>query len=94
MTDTQVAITLIVFAGVILVIAFDVIDLALAAMLGASVLIVSGILTQEDIQNSLKTSEGMIALLFGGMVVARTLAPTGIFDKVSTLFLRATKGSG
>jgi Na+/H+ antiporter NhaD/arsenite permease-like protein len=94
MTDTQIIITLIVFAGVILAIAFDVIDLALAAMLGASVLIVSGILTQQDIQNSLKTSEGMIALLFGGMVVARTLAPTGIFDKVSTLFLRATKGSG
>lgn len=94
MTDVQVIITLVVFAGVVLLIAFDVVDLALAAMLGASVLIVSGILTQQDIQNSLKTSEGMIALLFGGMVVARTLAPTGIFEKVGTLFLRATKGSG
>ena len=94
MTDIQVAITLIVFAGVVLVIAFDLLDLALAAMLGASVLIVSGILTQQDIQNSLKNSEGTIALLFGGMVVARTLAPTGIFERVGTLFLRATRGSG
>ena len=94
MTDTQVAITLIVFAAVVLAIAFDILDLALAAMLGASVLIVSGILTQEDIQNSFKTSEGTIALLFGGMVVARTLAPTGIFDRVGTLLLRATRGSG
>jgi len=33
-------------------------------------------------------------LLFGGMVVARTLMPTGIFDKIGYLFLRATKGSG
>ena len=94
MTDIQVAITLIVFAGVVLVIAFDLLDLALAAMLGASVLIVSGILTQQDIQNSIKNSEGTIALLFGGMVVARTLAPTGIFERVGTLFLRATRGSG
>ena len=46
MTDIQVVITLVVFAGVVLAIAFDVLDLALAAMLGASALIVSGILTQ------------------------------------------------
>jgi len=94
MTDLQTIVTLLVFAGVILLIAFDVVDLVVAALLGASVLIVSGILTQQDIQNSLRTSEGMVALLFGGMVVARTLAPTGIFDKAGSLILRATKGSG
>jgi Na+/H+ antiporter NhaD/arsenite permease-like protein len=37
---------------------------------------------------------GAIALLFGGMVVARILATTGIFERVGRLFLRATQGSG
>jgi Na+/H+ antiporter NhaD/arsenite permease-like protein len=35
-----------------------------------------------------------LALLFGGMVVARTLASTGIFDRIGSVYLRATQGSG
>jgi len=93
-TDLQIYITLGVFATVILAIAFNVIDMTLAVMLGASILMVLGILTQEDIQNSIRTSEGMLALLFGGMVVARTLKPTGVFEYISAHFLRATRGSG
>src|SRR5689334_367895 len=94
MSDMQIYITLAVFAGVILAIAVNVIDMTLAVMLGASLLMVLGILTQQDILNSLRTSEGMLTLLFGGMVVARTLRPTGIFDYVGVRFLRATRGSG
>jgi Na+/H+ antiporter NhaD/arsenite permease-like protein len=94
MTDLQVYITLGVFVGVILAIAFDLIDMALAAMLGASILLGLGILTQADVMRSLQTSESMLALLFGGMVVARTLKPTGIFEHVGVRFLRATRGSG
>jgi Na+/H+ antiporter NhaD/arsenite permease-like protein len=37
---------------------------------------------------------GPIALLFGGMVVARILTTTGIFERVGALFLCATHGSG
>ncbi|MGH8633022.1 MAG: SLC13 family permease [Burkholderiales bacterium] len=94
MSDLQIYLTLGVFASVILAIAFNVVDMTLAVMLGASVLMVLGILTQEDILKSLGTSEGMLALLFGGMVVARTLKPTGIFEHVGIRFLRATRGSG
>jgi Na+/H+ antiporter NhaD/arsenite permease-like protein len=94
MTDLQNYTVFAVFAGVILVIAFNVIDMTLAAMLGASILLMLGILTQQDILNSFKFSEGMLALLFGGMVVARTLVPTGIFEHVGTRFLLATRGSG
>jgi Na+/H+ antiporter NhaD/arsenite permease-like protein len=93
-TDLQVYITLGVFAGVILAIAVNLIDMTLAVMLGASVLIVLGILTQYDILKSIQASEGMLALLFGGMVVARTLKPTGIFEHVGVRFLLATRGSG
>ena len=94
MTDLQNYTIFAVFAGVILVIAFNVIDMTLAALLGVSILLISGILTQQDILNSFKFSQGMLALLFGGMVIARTLSPTGIFEHVGARFLLATRGSG
>ena len=94
MTALQSYAVFAVFAGVILVIAFNVIDMTLAVMLGASILLLLGILTQQDILNSFKFSEGMLSLLFGGMVVARTLVPTGLFEHVGTRFLIATRGSG
>lgn len=94
MTDLQNYTVFAVFAGVILAIAFNLIDMTLAALLGASVLLALGILTQQDITNSIKFSEGMLSLLFGGMVVARTLVPTGIFEHIGTRFLLATGGSG
>jgi len=94
MSDLQIYITLGVFATVILAIAVNAIDMTLAVMLGASLLLALGILTQADVMRSLQSSESMLALLFGGMIVARTLKPTGIFEYVSARFLRATGGSG
>jgi Na+/H+ antiporter NhaD/arsenite permease-like protein len=41
-----------------------------------------------------RTAGVPLALLFGGMVVARTLASTGIFDRIGSVYLRATQGSG
>ena len=43
---------------------------------------------------AVRTAGGPLALLFGGMVVARTLASTGIFDRIGSVYLRATQGSG
>ena len=78
----------------IFVIALDVIDLAVAALIGVSLMMVCGILNEKDITEALKTAGGPLALLFGGMVVARVLSKTGIFERVGALFLRATGGSG
>jgi Na+/H+ antiporter NhaD/arsenite permease-like protein len=83
-----------VFSAVILAIAFDVIDMALAALLGVSALIGLGVLDEQDIIAAIKTAGGPLSLLFGGMVVARTLAVTGIFDRIGAVYLRATRGSG
>jgi Na+/H+ antiporter NhaD/arsenite permease-like protein len=94
MTDLQSTIILAVFAGVILAIAFNVIDMMLAALLGVSILTVAGIFTQDDILNSIRTGGSALALLFGGMVVARTLEPTGVFENFGTRFLRLTRGDG
>jgi len=94
MTDVQVAVTLIVFAGVIVAIAFNVLDMALAALMGVSTMLLFGVFTRQEFINASQTAGGSISLLFGGMVVARTLVPTGIFDQLGTRFLRATGGSG
>jgi len=92
--DFHTTATLVVFAGVILLIAFDLIDMLLAAMMGVSALIVLGTFSGQDVVAISQTAGGPIALLFGGMVVARVLAPTGIFELLGTFYLRATRGSG
>jgi Na+/H+ antiporter NhaD/arsenite permease-like protein len=94
MTELQTYLTFGVFAGVILAIACNVIDMTLATLLGVSTLIVAGVFTQDDVLRTQQMAGGAIALLFGGMVVARILATTGIFERVGRLFLRATNGSG
>jgi Na+/H+ antiporter NhaD/arsenite permease-like protein len=94
MTDFQIYLTLGVFAAVILLIAFDLIDMTVTALLGVSVLIVFGILDGSDLMPIVHTAGGPLALLFGGMVVARVIGKTGIFDWIGAAFLRATGGSG
>jgi Na+/H+ antiporter NhaD/arsenite permease-like protein len=83
-----------VFAAVILAIAFNLCDMVLAAMLGVSALLALGAFTQQDALGAVKSAGGPLALLFGGMVVARTLEPTGLFEQLGTRFLIATRGSG
>ncbi len=94
MSDLQIIATFVVFASVILVIALDLLDLALAGLLGVSALIAFGVFTLQDILNIVRIFGGSLTLLFGGMVVARTLAPTGLFDYIGSVFLKATRGSG
>lgn len=94
MTDFQLYVTLGVFAAVILLIAFDLIDMAVAALLGVSVLIICGVLDGGDLLPVVETASGPLALLFGGMVVARVISKTGIFEWLGDFLLRATGGSG
>ncbi|ACC74944.1 SLC13 family permease [Paraburkholderia phymatum] len=94
MSDWQIYLVVGVFSVVILVIAFDVIDMAVAALVGASALIALGILEEKDLLATARTSAGPISLLFGGMIVARILSTTGLFDLVGDFYLRATAGSG
>jgi Na+/H+ antiporter NhaD/arsenite permease-like protein len=94
MSEVEIYVTIAVFGTVILAIAFDVIDMAVATLLGVSVLVGGGILNEQDILAALQVAGGPLSLLFGGMVVARTLASTGIFERVGAVYLRATRGSG
>jgi len=90
----QNVVIIIVFIGVIAAIAFDVVDMLLAALLGVCVLIVFGVFDQQNILNVTRMASGPLALLFGGMVVARVLVPTGIFEFIGSRYLLATRGSG
>ena len=94
MTDLQIYLTIAVFTAVILLIAFDLIDMAVAALLGVCVLIVFNILDGSDLMPIVHTAGGPLALLFGGMVVARVISKTGIFEWLGDALLRATGGSG
>jgi Na+/H+ antiporter NhaD/arsenite permease-like protein len=93
MSDFQIYLTLAVFAGVIVAIALDVIDMAVAALIGVCVLIAVGILREPEMIDALRVA-GPLALLFGGMVVAHVLGVTGLFERVGATYLRATGGSG
>ncbi|NDY55472.1 citrate transporter [Desulfovibrio sulfodismutans] len=83
-----------VFGAVILCIAFNLMDMTLAALIGLCLLTLAGTIANTDVLNAVLASEGALSLLFGGMVVARVLAPTGIFEHVGTRFLIQTRGSG
>jgi Na+/H+ antiporter NhaD/arsenite permease-like protein len=93
-SDMQTVVTLVIFIGIIAVIAVDLMDIALAGLLGVSLLVISGIFTEHDLQNVFNACKGPVGLLFGGMVVARTLKPTGVFELVGQKFLALTQGSG
>ena len=92
--DLTSILIIVVFCGVILAIAFNLCDMVIAAMLGVSVLLLFGVFSQPDALNAVKSAGGPLALLFGGMVVAQTLEPTGLFEHIGTRFLIATRGSG
>ena len=94
MSELQVILTLVIFGGVILVIALDLVDMMLATLLGVSLYLVFGILDRSDMVEVFNTAGSPLALLFGGMVVARVLAGTGMFERLGDIYLQATGGSG
>jgi Na+/H+ antiporter NhaD/arsenite permease-like protein len=94
LSDPHSILILAVFTGVILAIALDWIDMVLAALLGVCTLTAFGIFGRDDVMAAIASSQEPLALLFGGMVVARTLEPTGIFENIGTRFLILTRGSG
>lgn len=94
MPDIHAALLYSVFALVIVCIAFNLVDMTLAALLGICLLAVTGGAAHRDVLRTVSSSDGALALLFGGMVVARVLAPSGIFEHVGVRFLVMTRGQG
>jgi Na+/H+ antiporter NhaD/arsenite permease-like protein len=93
-TELQVSLAIAIFAVVILVIAFDLLDMTIAALIGVCFLLALGILEHDDLLAAFNVAASPLALLFGGMVVARVLSSTGMFERFGVLCVRATGGSG
>ena len=90
----QGAVALIVFATAILLIALDVIDLVLAVIVGAGILVATGVTTVSSAVGYVADAHETIALFFGGMVLVRAFAPTGIFEWVGVRVYQLARGSG
>src|SRR5215471_6207921 len=83
-----------VFATAILLIAVDAIDLTLAVIVGAGILIASGVTTVTSAVGYVAEAHETIALFFGGMVLVRAFAPTGIFEWIGVRVYQFSRGSG
>lgn len=83
-----------VFLGMILLIALDAINLTLASVLGATLLLAVGIVSLADAARIVAEAHATIALFIGGMIIVRAFMPTGIFQYLGTLVFRAAGGSG
>lgn len=83
-----------IFAAVIVAIASNRMHMTVAASLGAVMLLVTGVLSAQQTSETINPGEDTIALFFGGMVMARTLIPTGLFDFLGAIALRLVRGEG
>jgi Na+/H+ antiporter NhaD/arsenite permease-like protein len=84
----------IVFISVIGIIIMEWMPLAIAAMLGALVLVVSNILTLDRAIGYIASSHPTLGLFFGVMVMIRSLQPTRIFEYLATQITILAKGKG
>jgi Na+/H+ antiporter NhaD/arsenite permease-like protein len=82
------------FAAVVLAIASNRLHLTVAAFLGVILLLLAGVLSAQEVSNTINPGESTIALFFGGMVMARVLIPTGLFEYLAEVALRLVRGDG
>jgi Na+/H+ antiporter NhaD/arsenite permease-like protein len=82
------------FAAVIAAIASNRLHLTVAALLGVVALLLTGVLSAQALSDTIDPGEETIALFFGGMVMARVLIPTGLFEYLAAIALRLVRGDG
>lgn len=84
----------VVFAAVILCITTNVLHMTLAALLGVSVLMVTGIMTQEVRNAGILAVYPINSLFIGSMVLIRCLEPTNVFPFLAERLFRLSCGDG
>lgn len=85
---------IVVFAAVILCIITNVLHMTLAALLGVSVLMVTGIMTQEVRNAGILAVYPINSLFIGSMVLIRCLEPTNVFPFLAERLFRLSRGDG
>jgi len=83
-----------VFLGVLVCIMTERLQLTIAAMLGALLLLFLNVLTLTEAVNYIAQSYATLALFFGVMVMVRAFEPTGIFAYLATQMVRLAGGQG
>jgi len=83
-----------VFLGVLVCIMTERLQLTIAAMLGALVLLFLNVLTLTEAVDYIAQSYATLALFFGVMVMVRAFEPTGIFAYLATQMVRLAGGQG
>nr|WP_228040112.1 SLC13 family permease [Nodosilinea sp. LEGE 07088] len=83
-----------VFVGVLACIITERVQLTIAAMLGAMVLLFLNVLTLTEAVDYIAQSYATLALFFGVMVMVRAFEPTRIFDYLATQMVVMAGGQG
>lgn len=83
-----------VFVGVLTCIITEWLQLTIAAMLGALLLMFLNVLTLTEAVDYIARSYATLALFFGVMVMVRAFEPTKIFDYLATQMVLRAKGQG
>lgn len=83
-----------VFVGVLVCIMTERLQLTIAAMLGALVLLFLNVLSLTEAVDYIARSYATLALFFGVMVIVRAFEPMGIFEYLATQMVRLAGGQG
>lgn len=83
-----------VFLGVLVCIMTERLQLTIAAMLGALLLLFLNVLTLTEAVDYIAQSYATLALFFGVMVMVRAFEPTGIFEYLAAQMIRMAGGQG
>ncbi|MEB3249840.1 MAG: ArsB/NhaD family transporter [Merismopediaceae bacterium] len=94
MQDFSSVIASAVFIGVILAISLEFLDLMIAGLLGALILVFTHVMTLKEAINYIGNSHGTLALFLGVMILVRAFEPTKIFEYLATKMVLLAKGRG
>jgi Na+/H+ antiporter NhaD/arsenite permease-like protein len=94
MENWQALISILTFMSVIILIMTEWVNLTIAALLGALLLVFTNVMTLEDAVSYISNSHGTLGLFFGVMVLVRAFEPTKIFEYLATQIVILAKGQG
>lgn len=94
MQDFSSIIAITVFVSVLVLIIFEQLDLMIAALLGALILVFAHVMTLKEAINYIGNSHGTLALFLGVMILVRSFEPTRIFEYLATKMVLLAKGKG
>lgn len=94
MDSWQAMIALGIFSGVIFLVITEWIQMTIAALLGALLLIVFNIMSLPQAIGYIGQSHGTLSLFFGVMVMVRAFEPTKVFDYLAAQMVIFAQGQG